>query len=202
MRALLITLLLAALGVGGYFLYRHNAPAASAPMFSETPPIAPAPTAEDCTVTDAFYEYNDDPRLQLRFRRLPSPTGQAFEVAEMQGRVVGNMAFVIHATTFGADYVFVPINGGATSGPLFDTAVTYIRPDAGGAPIAVSMFDSEMRYQGQLPRNDTPAPRYVFMPGVLPVLYRARIDQPPGMFTFRRCAPQQPTTAPSAPASQ
>src|SRR5262245_45065450 len=107
MRAILITLALAVTAIAGYFAYRNSAPpAAEQPgLFAEQAPAA-LPTAADCLTENAVYEYNDDRRLELRFRRMPAT--QNIEIAEQNGLRVGNVAFVVRVTSFGTDYVYTP----------------------------------------------------------------------------------------------
>jgi hypothetical protein len=192
MRAIIMTLVVAALAAGGYFFYRQGAPQADAPKMFEAAPPSPARTAEDCNAKDAVYEYVDDRRLTMRFRLTPAT--QEIEVAEVRGRRIGNLAFVVHATSFNEDYAFVPVNEG-DAGPMYRVAATYLRPEAGGERFQVSMFDSQMRYLPQLPRDTARAPAFIYMPGALATLYNHRIDQPPGLFRFQSCA----EGAPAAP---
>lgn len=186
MRALILTLVVALLAVGGFFVYRQMNPTMpQSELFAPAPELSPPPAAEDCTAPDAVYEYHGDRRLMLRFRQMPST--QEIEVASVQGTQIGNMAFVVHITSLGDDYVFLPDNSGPAPGPQYQTATVYVRPEAGGSRIQVSMFDSNMRYLGQLPRDHSTAPAYIYMPGILPILYRGRVDQPPAVFRFQRC---------------
>jgi hypothetical protein len=72
MRALIFVAIAVVIGIAGYFLYRQSAP--STGMFAETPPPV-LPVAEDCTVANAVYEYNEDTPLRddqpgRRFGRL------------------------------------------------------------------------------------------------------------------------------------
>jgi hypothetical protein len=195
MRAIIITLVLAAVAVGGYFVYRGAAPKQDEPGLFAEQPAAALPTAEDCLAESAVYEYNDDRRLELRFRRITS--SQPIEMAEIEGRRIGNLRFVVHITSFGTDYVYNPVNEGRT-GPLHESTATYLQPEGGGARVQVFLFDSSMHYQSQFPRNDTPAPGYIFMPDILPRLVRDRVDQQPGVFRFQRCeAAPAPASAPS-----
>lgn len=187
MRALIIALVLGLAAAGGYFFYQRSAPAEGeqSKMFAPPPPPPPPPRAEDCAAENAVYEYADDRRLELRFRRLPAR--QSIEIAEMEGRQIGNVQFVVRATSFSEDYAFDPVNGGAGPGPQYETTITYLRPEAGGAQFPVTMFNTDMHYIGQLPRNDSPAPAFIFMPGMMRTLIQHRIDQPPGLFRFQRC---------------
>jgi hypothetical protein len=197
MRALIIAAVLAALGIGGFLAYQQMAPATEPQpgLFEAPAPSAPLPTARDCLTENAVYEYNDDRRLELRFRRMPSPAG-GIEMSEFEGRRIGNMALVVRVTSFNSEYVFNPAGHGASGTPQYQSATAYVRPAGGGANMQVFFFDEDMHYINSLPRNDTPAPRYVMMNGMLPILYRDRIDQPPGVFRFQRC-----DTPPAAPAA-
>jgi hypothetical protein len=184
MRAIIITLILGALAAGGYLLHAQSAPEAPRMFQRKAPPPPPPRRAEDCQARYASYVYVDDPRLELRFTL--TPTTQEIEVAEIEGRQIGNVNFVVRATSFQQDYAFAPVNEGA-AGPMYDVAATYLRPAEGGPRFQVSMFNSEMGYIPQLPRDYSQAPAYVYMPGALATLYQHRIDQPPGLFRFRSC---------------
>jgi len=197
MRALIFTIVLAALGIGGYLAYRQMAPASDAPGMFEEAERAPLPTARDCLTENAVYEYNDDRRLLLRFRRMPGPAN-GIEIAEFEGRQIGNMAFVVHITSLNTEYVFTPQNN-YERGPFYVSTATYVRPERGGQNMQVFLFDEDMHYLNALPRNDTRAPGYVMMNGMLPILVRDRIDQPPGVFRFQSCETPAPAT-PATPA--
>lgn len=201
MRALILTLVIAAAAIGGFLYYRQSTDSgAGGSMFAPPPPAPPLATAEDCPAEHAVYEFNDDRRIVMRFRRLASTGGQDYEVAEFQGRRMGNLEFVVQVTSFQSEYVFRPVNSGPSEGPMYVLGVTYLRPAAGGAQFPVSLFDSDMHYIGQLPRNDSEAPGYIFMPGMLPILYRDRVNQPPGVFRFQSCdMPAPAAEAPAAP---
>jgi hypothetical protein len=194
MRALIITAVLAALGIGGWFAYQQMAPTADEPGMFEQPESAPLPTARDCLTENAIYEYNDDRRLELRFRRMPGPAN-GIEMAEFEGRQIGNMAMVVRITSLNTEYVFEPVTN-FDRGPFYVSTATYMRPERGGANIQVFLFDQDMHYINSLPRNDTRAPGYVMINGMLPILVRDRIDQPPGVFRFQRCEAPAPAAAP------
>lgn len=194
MRAVIISVVVVALAAVGYFIYSSSAPQDDPGLFApEQQAAAALPTAEDCLAENALYEFNDDRRLQLRFRRLSSGSGP-IEMSEVEGQRLGNVAFVVHVTTLGTDYVYRPVNALRGSGPAHANTLTRVQPEGGGAAFAVYLFDSEMHYLDQLPRNDTPAPGYIFMPDILPRLYRDRVDQAPGVFRFQSCE------TPAAPA--
>jgi hypothetical protein len=187
MRAVFIVLAIAVVAAAGFFIYRSSPPGADGPGVAAPQQATRLPTAEDCLAENAMYEFNDDRRIQLRFRRLPSPSSGPIEMSEAGGQRLGNLAFVVHVTTLGTDYTYTPVNAIRESGPAYRSTLTRVQPEGGGAPIAVSLFDSQMHYLDQLPRNDTPAPGYIFMPDILPRLYRDRIDQAPGVFRFQTC---------------
>jgi hypothetical protein len=198
MRAVFIALGLAVVAAAGFFIYRGSAPEADQPGLFPPQQQAAArlPTAEDCLAENAMYEFNDDRRVQLRFRRIVSTGAAPIEMSEADGQRLGNVTFVVHVTTLGTDYTYRPVNALRGSGPAHTTALTRVQPEGGGAPFAVYLFDSEMHYLDQLPRNDTPAPGYVFMPDILPRLYRDRVDQAPGVFRFQTCETPAPAPAP------
>jgi len=194
MRIIFFVLALVAVSVGGYFFYQN---AQDSPGMTDRPAPAPLPTAEACLTENAVYEYNDDRRLMLRFRRVPPPNGAEVELAAFEGgQPIGNMAIVVTVTSFGTEYVFNPVNQ-IRSGAQYESNVTFWRPTDGGAPVQTYLFDSTMHYSGHQLRNDSPAPGYIFMPGLLPRLYRDRIDQPAGVFRFQAC--ETPAAAPTAP---
>jgi hypothetical protein len=195
MRALIfVAIAVVAAGVG-YLLYRQSAATApSSGMFAEAPP-AELPTAEDCTVANAVYEYNEDPRLRLSFEPIPA-AGDGVEILDERLRPPGNVNLIIQATSFQANYTFAPDNDFMASGPKHQTLATYFRPAAGGARIRVNMFDSTMHYISDMPRYDSVAPGYIYMPDVMGLLYGQRIDLPPGAFRFHSCESPTPAAAP------
>jgi hypothetical protein len=196
MRIVFIVLALVVVGAAGYFIYRSSPPKADDPGLAPPQQAARLPAAEDCLAENAMYEFNDDRRVQLRFRRVSSGSAP-IEMSEVEGQRLGNVAFVVHVTTLQTDYVYTPVNALRGSGPAYRNTLTRVQPEGGGAPFAVYLFDSEMHYLDQLPRNDTPAPGYIFMPDILPRLYRDRVDQAPGVFRFQSCAtPAAPAPAP------
>ncbi|HYD73036.1 MAG TPA: hypothetical protein VEF55_07850 [Candidatus Binatia bacterium] len=197
MRAVFIVLAIALVAAAGFFIYRSSPTTPDEPGLTPVPQAARLPTAEDCLAENAMYEFNDDRRIQLRFRRLPSAGSGPIEMSEAGGQRFGNVSFVVHVTTLGTDYTYTPVNALRESGPAHRSALTRVQPEGGGAPFAVYLFDSQMHYLDQLPRNDTPAPGYVFMPDILPRLYRDRVDQAPGVFRFQTCeTPPAPASAP------
>lgn len=199
MRAALIALAVVAVAAVGFFVFRGSAAKQDEPgLFApEQQTAAAIPTAEDCLAENAVYEFNDDRRIQLRFRRMPSSSSTGIEMSEAEGQRLGNVAFVVHVTSLGTDYVYRPVNALRGSGPAHTSALTRIQAEGGGGAFPVYLFNSDMNYLDQLPRNDTPAPGYIFMPEILPRLYRDRVDMAPGVFRFQSCAtPAAPATAP------
>ena len=194
MRIVFIVLALVVVGAAGFFIYRSSPTKSDGPGLTPPPQATRLPTAEDCLAENAMYEFNDDRRIQLRFRRLASAGSNPIEMSEAGGQRLGNLTFVVHVTTLGTDYSYTPVNTLRESGPAHRSALTRVQPEGGGAPFAAYLFDSQMRYLDQLPRNDTPAPGYIFMPDILPRLYRDRVDQAPGVFRFQSCE------TPAAPA--
>lgn len=196
MRALIITVVLAIVAAAGFFVYRQSAPApAVSEQAAASAPAAPV-TAADCSILNAVYEYNADRRLELHFERIPATDD--YEMARgVSGRQIGNLTFVVDVTSLGADHKFKPDNSFLMSGPRWQTLATYIRPEAGGDRIQVSMFDRSMEYIDELPRDTSTAPAHIYMPDVMRALYRDHIDLPPGMFSFLRC--QEPPAAAATP---
>lgn len=202
MRAFFITLvLIAAIAGGGYYYWREN-PEAFAPKAE--PPAAPSPEAarpppalQSCASLDASYEFSEDQRLRLRFRLIEPAQGP--QVASIGGRQFGDLAFVVHVTSTNSDYVFTPQNAAVMGAPQYAAAATYLRPEAGGEPIQVSLFDANLRYIGQFPRHDSIAPAYVYAPDLMRALYQYEIDLPPGMFRISQCEPAPTPTAAETP---
>lgn len=200
MRVLIFVGLAAVAAAAGFFFYSQSSQSGgeekSGGLFAEAPPLAPLPTAEDCIVANAVYEYNEDRRLEMRFRPVNTGDMAAHEI-DIGGRQIGNMYFVVRATSFQTDYVFAPDNDFMSSGPRYQTTATYLRPQGGGQRFMVSMFDTTMHYINQLPREDSVAPAYIYMPDVMRPLYAERIDLPPGVFRFQRCdQPAAPAATP------
>ena len=194
MRALIFVGLAIVVGVAGYVLYRQSASTApSAGMFAEAPPPT-LPVAEDCTVANAVYEYNEDARLRLRFEAIAG--GNGLDVYDERLRTPGNVNIVIQATSTQTDYRFAPDNAFMAQGPKYQTLAGYFRPAAGGARVRVSLFDSTMHAINEMPRWDSVAPSYIYMPDAFASLYAARIDLPPGAFRFQSCVQPAPAPAP------
>ena len=197
MRALVMMLvLLAALGAGGYFYWQNN-PNAFAPKSTLTPPAPPprAAKAEDCPAGRARYEFANDTRFTLHFERVPSH--QAIEIAEFQGHRLPNLTFVVHVSTLGLDTTLTPASGVSRNGPSYSADVLSLRAE--GVQVPVYMFDSDMRYLSEWLRDDSPAPASVFMPEVMRVLYAHHVNMPPAAFVFRSCAPEATPAAAPAP---
>ena len=109
MRAIIVTVVIAAAAILGFLLYRGGAPAPQNDASTTAP--APAPALHtDCTVANAIYQYNEDQRLRLSFRRAPVAAGPDFANGA-GGRQIGNMLFVVTVTSFNRQYVFAPVNG-------------------------------------------------------------------------------------------
>lgn len=194
MRALVITIILAVVAAAGFFVYRQSAPAPAAIDQTATPAPAAPVAAADCDILNAVYEYNADRRLQLHFERIPAT--EDFEMARgVTGRQIGNLNFVVHVTSLDADHKFKPDNTTLMSGPRWQTLATYVRPEAGGDRIHVSMFDRSMEYINELPRDTSSAPAHIYMPDMMRYLYRQHIDLPPGMFSYLRCNEPPPAAA-------
>lgn len=195
MRALFITIILAVVAGAGFYFYRQSNPA-PAPQATTIPAPAAPVTAADCNILNAVYEYNADRRLQLRFELIPAT--EDFEMARgVNGRQIGNLNFVVHVTSLDADHKFKPDNSSPMSGPRWQTLATYVRPQAGGDRIQVSMFDRSMEYITELPRDTSAAPAHIYMPEMMGYLYRQHIDLPPGMFSYLRC--EEPPAAAATP---
>ncbi len=193
MRALIFVGIAVVIGIAGYLLYRQSAATApSTGMFAEAPPPV-LPVAEDCTAANAVYEYNEDPRLRLRFE--PINQGDGLEVYDGRFRTPGNVNIVVQVTSTQTNHTFAPDNTFLPQGPRYQTLASYFRPAAGGARVRVSLFDSTMHAINEMPRYDSVAPAYVYMPDAFISLYAARIDLPPGAFRFQSC--EQPAAAPA-----
>lgn len=200
MRIIIFVLLIAAAGVGGFLVYKgRHSEAPRADLF--TPPAAtPAPThrAEACEARNAVYEFADDRRLMLRFRLVPSAAANPsrIEVVEAGHGRASNLLVVVQATSFGADYVFQPVNSFLETGPDYLRAERFVQPQGGGPRMLVHAFDSDMHAVRDLPRHDSPAPAYIAIDGLMPRLMPHRIDLPAGMFRFQSCDTPTPAPAP------
>lgn len=194
MRALIFGGIAVIVAIAGYFLYRQSATTEPSPgMFADAPPPA-LPQAEDCTVANAIYEYGEDARLRLRFETTAA--GAALDVYDERLRTPGNVNIVVQVTSTQTNYTFAPDNAFMPSGPKYQTLASYFRPASGGARVRVSLFDSTMHAINEMPRYDSVAPAYVYMPDAFASLYAARIDLPPGAFRFQSCAQPAPAPAP------
>lgn len=195
MRAMIAAILVAAAAVAGFFVYRNNAAAPQQGMFATTP--TPPQTTQDCTASNAAYQYNEDQRLRLVMRRVPSNPAAGPEFANgVNGHQIGNMMFVVQVTSTGAEYVFTPVNRNA-SGPAYEAYVLYVHPQAGGEQMPVQLFDADMHLINDMPRDDSPAPHFIIMPDLMRRLYADHIDFPTGAFRFFRCERPASQAAPT-----
>lgn len=196
MRAIIVTVVIAAAAIAGFALYRGGS---SAPQQgASTTTLASASALHtDCTVANAVYQYNEDQRLRLSFRRAPAAANAGPNFSNgAGGRQIGNMMFVVTVTSFNKQYAFAPINAMA-SGPAYASYVLQVRPQTGGgAAMPVQLFDSEMHIISDMPRDDSEAPRYIIMPDLMRRLYADHIDLPTGAFRFFRC--ERPAAQPAA----
>ncbi|HVZ99827.1 MAG TPA: hypothetical protein VG841_05890 [Caulobacterales bacterium] len=192
MRLVAIMLVLLAALAGGYFAYQHLAPR---PVEAPTPTAPARPlAAEDCTADRAVYEFAGDPRFTLRLVRIPSPPGATTEMAEAFGHRVGNVNFVVHVSAMNLDVTLKPDNTRPLEGDAYVLEAAYVKA-ANGARVRVHMFDSNMRYIADLPRHDTAAPAFIYMPDLMPLLIAHHIDLPPRMFKYAQC--ENPPAAPA-----
>ncbi len=194
MRALIIAVVVLAAAVAGFLVYRGGSPSAPAPTDAATV-TASAPTElhTNCEVQYAVYQYNEDVRVRLFFRRVPATAAPDLSNRE-GGRQIGNMMFVVSLASINKEYVFTPVNRMA-SGPAYESYVLYVRPQSGsGGQMPVQLFNSEMHIISDMPRNDSEAPRYIIMPDLMRRLYVDRIDMPTGAFRFFRCEPPAAAT--------
>jgi hypothetical protein len=193
MRVIIMAAVLIAALVGGFLVYRGNG---SEHLGPAAPAVAPLHT--ECTVADAVYQYNEDQRLQLRFRRVPRAADAGPDFANgAGGHQIGNMMFVVTVTSFATEYVFTPVNRMA-AGPAYSSYVLYVRPQTGGgAQMPVQLFNSEMHMIPDMPRDDSVAPGYIIMPDLTRRLYADHIDLPTGAFRFYRCERPRTQQAPA-----
>ena len=99
MRVIIMAAVLIAALVGGFLVYRGNG---SEHLGPAAPAVAPLHT--ECTVADAVYQYNEDQRLQLRFRRVPRAADAGPDFANgAGGHQIGNMMFVVTVTSFATE---------------------------------------------------------------------------------------------------
>ena len=195
MRLVFITLAVAAVAIVAFLFFRGAS--SPAPSSEVTTSAASAPTAlhTNCETRYAVYQYNEDVRVRLFFRRVPTSANSGSDFSNgAGGHQIGNMMFVVSLASINKEYVFTPVNR-AASGPAYESYVLYVRPQSGGgAQMPVQLFDSEMHIISDMPRNDSEAPRYIIMPDLMRRLYADRIDMPTGAFRFFRCEPPATTT--------
>jgi len=198
MRIVFITLAIAAVAIVAFLFFRGaSSPSPSSEIVGSS---ASAPTAlhTNCETQYAVYQYNEDQRVRLFFRRAPNTANAGPDFSQgAGGHQIGNMMFVVSLASINKEYVFTPVNR-AASGPAYESYVLYVRPQSGGgAQMPVQLFNSEMHIISDMPRNDSEAPRYIILPDLMRRLYVDRIDMPTGAFRFFRCEPPQaPRTAP------
>jgi len=197
MRALIIAVVVLAAAVAGFLVYRGGS--SSAPGSADgAATTASAPTAlhTNCETQYAVYQYNEDVRVRLFFRRVPTSANAGPDFSNgAGGHQIGNMMFVVSLASINKEYVFTPVNRTA-SGPAYESYVLYVRPQSGGGgQMPVQLFNSEMHIISDMPRNDSEAPRYIIMPDLMRRLYVDRIDMPTGAFRFFRCEPPAAATA-------
>lgn len=190
MRAFLVALILVGLGAAAFFYVQQHTPAV------ETHAAAPAPLGPgSCPTLRAHYQFAGDTRFSLRFERIPSH--DQIEMTEMWGHRVGNLKFIVHVSTTGLDVPLTPVNDHPPSGPAYVTSAVYLTTPQ-GARIQTHVFDTDMHYQRELPRDDTPAPALIYMPDLMPTLIRDHVDMPPDMFRFVSCDRAAATPATTA----
>ena len=201
MRAFFIALvLIAAIAGGGYYYWREHpeafAPEAVASYPAPRPPPQRPRTAEACAAADAHYVFVGDGRLTLRFNRIAAEQESPLR---LEGRQMGNLNFVVKVDGVEGESVYQPENTLALEGPQYELTALFVRPEAGGDRASVSLFDTEMRLISSLPRHDSQAPAFIFLPDLMRALYARQVDLPPAMFRFDRCEPAAASTG--APAS-
>ncbi len=191
MRAFFIALvLIAAIAGGGYYYWREHPEAFAPEAVAEDPAPRPLPqrarTAEACAAADARYIFVGDARLTLRFDRIPAEQESPLR---LEGRQVGNLNFAVRVEGLDGETVYLPENILALEGPQYEQAALFVRPEASGDKASVSLFDTEMRSISSLPRHDSQAPAFIFLPDLVRALYARQIDLAPAMFRFDRCEP-------------
>ncbi len=193
MRVIFFTLAVAAAAIVGFLFFRGaSAPAPSSDLATTT--SAPTALHTNCETQYAVYQYNEDVRVRLFFRRVPTTPNSGPNFASTGGPQIGNMMFVVSLASINKEYVFTPVNR-AASGPAYESYVLYVRPQSGGGgQMPVQLFNSEMHIISDMPRDDSEAPRYIIMPDLMRRLYVDRIDMPTGAFRFFRCEPPAATT--------
>ena len=199
MRAFIIAVAVLAAIVAGFLVYRGGSSSApTAADVATATSTAPTELHTNCETQYAVYQYNEDVRVHMFFRRVPTAANSGPEFSNgAGGHQIGKMMFVVSLASFNKEYVYAPVNR-AASGPAYESYVLYVRPQSGGGgPMPVQLFNSEMHIISDMPRNDSEAPRYIIMPDLMRRLYADRIDMPTGAFRFFRCEP--PATATTAP---
>lgn len=192
MRALLIMLALVVVGVGGFLVYRQNAPAPTAPAATEPQQSSYLSSAADCTASNARYTFRGDPRLLLRF--VDDPQMGALSVPlVLQLTITAKQEthlFRVYVEEPGYQRnMLTPIVNGAE------------RPLSAGNRIQVAFFDDGLAPVAGAPHPSDVAPGYIFAPEMMRYIYNLstdrRVDSPAGVFVFQAC-----DTPPSAPAAQ
>lgn len=199
MRAMIVAIVALAAIVAGFLVYRGGPPQAPASGPIATPAAnLPTELHTNCETQYAVYQYNEDVRVRLFFRRAPTSANSGPEFSNgAGGHQIGNMMFVVSLASINKEYVFEPVNRMA-AGPAYESYVLHVRPQSGGGgQMPVQLFNSEMHIVSDMPRNDSEAPRYIIMPDLMRRLYADRIDLPTGAFRFFRCEP--PATATNTP---
>jgi hypothetical protein len=203
MRAFVIVLIVAAIGVGGYLFYRNSAPTEPAPALFETPAPTPMRTAGDCAAEKARYVLRGDPRLHLRFEANGPVTPPVQMPNGLEMPVVNPpLIFVARISTKAEEHRFLaaPAPRGAYErnllAPLIDGEPRQLRT----GPVQVSLFDSEFDYVAGLPQPGSAAPAHIFAPDLTRYIFDLggdrRVDAPIGFFDFAGCDDE------AAPAAQ
>lgn len=197
MRPLIVAVVALVALVAGFLVYRgqSSSPAPTSTDVASTTASAPTALHTNCETQDAVYQYNEDVRVRLFFRRVPTNANSGPDFSNgAGGHQIGNMMFVVSLASINKEYVFTPVNRLA-SGPAYESYVLYVRPQTGsGGQMPVQLFNSEMHIISDMPRNDSEAPRYIIMPDLMRRLYVDRIDMPTGAFRFFRCEPPAAAT--------
>ena len=191
MRALIVAVVALVAVVAGFLVYRGGSSSPpGATDVASTSASAPTELHTNCETQYAVYQYNEDVRVRLFFRRVPTNGASGPDFSQgAGGHQIGNMMFVVSLASINKEYVFAPVNRMA-AGPAYESYVLYVRPQSGsGGQMPVQLFNSEMHIISDMPRNDSEAPRYIIMPDLMRRLYADRIDMPTGAFRFFRCEP-------------
>jgi hypothetical protein len=201
-RALIATVVAAAIAAGGYVAYRRAKPPEPIRAVSrEAPaPVLPRLRAEFCAAQDARYAYREDPTLSLRLTPGLGRVAAIGAGAENYDNL-GDLLFVVKSAD-GREFRFAAASSvGFTTNYLFPmSGSTQARVLHDADLIQASTFNTDLQYVPGLPRLDHAAPAHIYAPNLPRYLFNhggePRIEARIGFFDFEGCdASPLPTAA-------